>query len=273
MSKFITMLIAVGLLLACQPAQALTRKQVLAITEALSVTSGAIAYLIAAPGAFFPKDGSMVVNKREGPVDLGNGTFAWEPTATIITIPGKSKFECPCSSEAPYVKRGHRLPLCAGLAAFAGANLLFGWILSKYTPTARYEWARELLADFDHRYLFNQIITNENLSHILQKSGCQANELPLVSLFLELQYFDRRLVYVTSELARSIKDDGYSSLSKKMNEIIAKANEHLERIRANEAVVQSQSQWLEQWKIHQHRVLEREKMAHQAMQTHVVWHM
>jgi hypothetical protein len=47
---------------------------------------------------------------------------------------------------------------------------------------------------------------------------------------------------------------------------------HLLAIRTSEAIVKAQPQWLEQWKIYEHSKLEREKIAQQAMQTHVMWH-
>ncbi len=69
-----------------------------------------------------------------------------------------------------------------------------------------------------------------------------------------------------------MNDEGYSDLSKSMSNLIIKANGHLERLRSGEAAIKNQDRWFDQWRLHQERQIAREKMAQQAMQTHVIWH-
>lgn len=248
MSKLISTLAVAGLLLACQPAQALTKKQVFAWTKSLATISGAVAYMMACPGEFFPR---------------------YKGEAKNIQFPFTRQSSLGGGTTSFHFRSGFGTPLVVGAATWVGVHTFFSWILSKYTPDARYEWASNELKDFERKYLFNQRITNENIAQVLQEAGCEASELPLVSAFLELQYCDNRLTYMADQLSFGMKDEGYTSLSKRMNDLRVTIIEHLKHVRASEATIKGQVQWLEQWKIHQQRVLEREKMY--ATQTHVVW--
>lgn len=235
MKKIFSTFTIAGLLLASQPAAALTKKQVFAWTEIIALLSSAGVYLCAAP-------------EYESPIKKGSL----------------------CG-----IKKSFRMPVGVAAGTFAGTNMFFGWLLSKWTPRSRYEWAQREVASFQEKYLFETEITHANIAEALRQSGCEANELPLVMAFLELQYFDQRLSYIADQLNRGMQDEGYSHLSKKMEEIrqsILVRGGHLDRIRASESVIKNQTQWLEQWKIHQDRVLKQQQMAQQAMQTHVVWH-
>jgi hypothetical protein len=232
-------LLSLGLLLSSfQPAVALTEMQVIAWTESIAAGSAAVAYLLANP----------------------------------FSCP--AKLECPLviANSRPQIKEGFGRPVCVGATTFAAANLLFGWILSKYTPHKRYEWAQKRLAHLEAKYLFNNLVTQENINQLLIDSGAQADALPLVNMFLDLNDSDRSLEYMIDQLNRGIEDEGYSNLSKKMSALCDTLRKHLLAIRTSEAIVKAQPQWLEQWKIYEHSKLEREKIAQQAMQTHVMWH-
>ncbi len=235
--KKLSLLFGITFLLSSVSVEALTKKEVLAWTEFASVASGAIGYVILARDKFF-----------DAPFTFPNSSAWWQKVK---------------------IKNGYRTPLGAGLTTFAATNALLGWILSKYTPHARYEWALQQLTNFEKKYLFNQRITQDTIGHILQESGCEAHELSLVSAFLETQYFDNKLIYMADQLDRAINDEGYSQLSKNMSQLLVRVNTHLKRLRANEATIKNQEKWLDQWKIYQKQVLERERR--QAVQTHIVW--
>jgi hypothetical protein len=233
-------------LVANQSAVALTTGEVIAATEAIAAATAAAAFVIASPG-------SCCVDKEIAwPFNYNKNKECWDGKCTI--------------------KSGFGKPVCASALTFGLTNLLFGWILSKYTPTKRYKWATKKLAEIQRKYLFNQEITQENIGQILKESGCEAQGLPLVCVFLELQNFDNQLNYMIDQLNRGIEDEGYSFLSKKMIELRDLLSHYLIPIRSSEAIIKAQPQWIEQWKIHEHKMIEREKMAHQAMQTHVIWH-
>ncbi len=164
-------------------------------------------------------------------------------------------------------------PLVGGAATFVGSYAFFAWIASKYTASARYKWVNKKFRMLESKYLYNIAITDENLEEVLKVSGCEANELPLVAAFIEVQRCDVQLTSMSRELDKAIKDGG-SKLRKKLKKQKEKVQVEFLRIRDNESIIKNhdKSLWLEQWKIHQKREIERERIRQQAMQTHMVWH-
>jgi hypothetical protein len=237
-------IVVVSSLLVAPSLHALTKKQVVAWTETLAAVSAACAYITMAPGE---------------------------------NLKDSKKWDCPIDSvdnRLPFVslKSGYRKPVIASGVTFAAVNCLFGWMLSKYTPANRYIWVKRYLNELQQDYLFHQTITEDSLKVVLQESGCEAHELPLVDAFLKLQKLDKTLNSLIQNLHQALNDTTHKDLRKKIHSLQEYIMYDLKRVRANEAYIKQQPQWLKQWEIHQQREIEREKMIRQSMQTHVIWH-
>lgn len=171
----------------------------------------------------------------------------------------------------PWGKEGEGLQLnpdvktsiIGGLAAGASVGGLVGYIAAHYTPHARYVWINTQFEKLEHGYLYNTEITSSNLKTVLEKSGCEATGLPLVTAFLELQSYDRHLVYMDNEIEKGIADAGHSSLGAKLHEQRTIVRKKLEMIRHGEALLKNNDPkaWLDQWKIYQTNEIERQKLA------------
>ncbi len=170
-------------------------------------------------------------------------------------------------------------PLIVSGVTFCASWPLFSWLASYYTAGARYEWAKNKFKELDENYLYRVRISDLNIGMVLQESGCESSELPLVTAFLALQSYDQTLVSISEELQKAIRDTGNTPLREKLEKLFDRVRTDLPRIRNNEAVVKGhdKTEWLEQWKLHQRQELEREKIrnqyaVHMVPQTHVVHH-
>jgi hypothetical protein len=158
-------------------------------------------------------------------------------------------------------------------AIFGLSELLAVKLFLSYTPQNRYNWAIKNLDSAKLDLLFVATMDSDCLPALLQDAGCESSELPLVDAFLRLQHYDKQLVYIQQELQAALSDlDASSELAAKINDLIRAIKPHLARVRANEAFIKNQKNWLDQWRLHQERLLAKEKLDHyNHLQTHIVW--
>ncbi len=218
-----------------QPAVALTNKELFWLTKTLAVVPAAMVYRVGAPHGF------------ESPL-------AFDDTSMLGV-----KF-----------KEGFWFPILGSGITYAGANKFLNWVFGRFTPRERYEWAQKRLHELEADYLFNEEIRGDSIAQVLQDSGCEASELPLVAAFLKLQNFDKQLNFMIHELARALEDDESAELNNRIETLKKSIAIYLKKVRSNEAAIKQQPQWLEQWKIYEQRVIEREKMVHPHVHTHLV---
>ncbi len=236
MNKSLSIFVIASLLSVYQPAAALTNQQVFLWTKFLSLIPTGMIYYYQCPGA----------------------NVEWPFTLDL-------------HKDCGIVKPNYGKPLGWAVVTFIVTNKFFNWILSGYTPRGRYEWAQERLADLKREYLFTQEISQDNIAQVLQESGCEAHELSLVAAFLILRSFDQQLTYMINQLNRALHDEGHSDLSKKIEDLEIDIIGYLKNIRANETIVKAQPQWMKQWEVYDHRLLEQEKMIQQAQpKEHIV---
>lgn len=191
-------------------------------------------------------------------------------TATAITYTCTPPHNGLMPIDTSGIKEGYGFPLVMSGVTFITSRALFNWILSRYTPERRYSWATDELMMLETQYLFDKEITQDNLSLMLQESGCEASEIALVTAFLIIQKFDKQLTYLFDELTLGIQDTKDDTLRDQMHDLAQEVQTHLKRVRANESIIKAQPQWAAQWNVYEQRIIEREKLSH--MQTHVVLH-
>ncbi len=247
------------LLIGSQPMHALTKKQVAKRAAVVGLMAGAGAYWAVAQNMF----GKMVwpIKLKDGEVD----SFL-------------SHLECPDFNKEA------QGPAIVGLSALAGMSSLTAWVLSHWTANSRYKWAQKQFAQLEKRSLYWERMNPANISGILQYSGCEYKELPLVEAFNRLRSYDKTLRNIKEQLTKALNDvDRHSELGRKLRKLSRQADYDLARVRANETFIKNHDKntWLAQWKIYQQQKLERERMIRQQtlaytqprFHGHVVYHL
>ena len=158
-------------------------------------------------------------------------------------------------------------------AIFALSELIMVKLFLSYTPQNRYNWAVKNLDLARLDPLFMAIMKQESLPLLLQEAGCESFELPLVNAFLRLQQYDKQLSYMQEELKKALSDLDFSSeLIPQISHLMNTIKPHLARIRISEAFIKNQPHWLDQWRLYQERLLQKERLDHyDRLQTHIVW--
>lgn len=170
----------------------------------------------------------------------------------------------------------------AFLGCGIGTTVISGWILSYWTATSRYKWARSHITNLEKQGLYNAVMTSESINRILQNTGCEYTELPFVEAFLRLRSYDETLRSVEDQLIQALEDAGrYSHLGEKIEKLLKQVRNDLRRVRENETFVKNHDKkaWYEQWKVYERRELERERFRREALihsapqvHSHVVYH-
>ena len=180
---------------------------------------------------------------------LGLAAAAW------VSLPGMFV----CGEETPST-----IP---GVAAFAVTTSFFTWFLSHWTAKSRYRWAQKQFDQLERCPLYSIRMDETNVALTLQDAGCEYKDLPLIDAFDRLRSHDRTLRYIEEQLVKAIEDVGcHSELGRKVRKLLKRAAHALDRVRANETFIKAynKAEWLEQWRVHQKRKLERERMMYQA---------
>lgn len=264
MNKSLLVILSLGLFLGSQDAQALTKTQVAARTITFAGFCVGAGYLI----PFWCKKKCPIWPfrlKKAERKELGAGEYSPSDLDSQL-----AQFKAGIKNWSVDIKKDAECPLVSAGAASVVGGLGAMFLFKMWTPKARYKWATKEIAKLNREFLFVNEISEDTVDCMLRKSGCQSHELPLVKMFLELQKHDRKLTYMIDQLERAAEDEGFSVLAKKCRDLVSQLNLHLERIRKSEACVQAQDKWLDQWRLHQKRELQRERMY--ATQTHVIWH-
>ena len=266
MSKKILGLLAV-VMLGAQPIQALTKKQVAARAAIVGLAAGTGVYIACLPAA------NPVVSNFLG------RKLIW-PLRKSTTEEGRL-FDLPCGPECTS-NEDAEVATVAGLGAFAGMSALSAWVFSHWTATSRYTWAKKQYEQLIDQSLYRVQMNDANISRILQNSGCEYEDMPLVEAFLRLRSYDETLREIEKELIAAINEVGiYSKLGRRLKSLSRQVGYDLNRVRANETFIKNHDKtaWLGQWKIHQKRELERERMQRQALayaapqiHGHIVYH-
>ena len=171
-------------------------------------------------------------------------------------------------------------PLLGALGTFAGTGTLFGLMFSSYTAKARYRWINREFAELEKASLYAVDLADLNIKSVLQESGCESHEFPLVAAFLELQACDKKLVAMDEELQVAF-EDASSSLRELLKCQHGKILTDLRRVRKNEAFIKNHDpySWLEQWKVYQQGEIERERIRQELigglqpqLHGHVIYH-
>jgi len=171
----------------------------------------------------------------------------------------------------------------AGLAASAGIGVISGYIFDYWTAQSRCNWAYKEYAKLCDLSLYKVQMHPANINKILQDSGCESKELPLVEAFNRLRSYDKTLNRIRKELIKALNDtDNHSVVGRKLRNLSRQVDYDLTRVRANEAFIKNHDKttWLEQWKIYQKQKLERERIQQQyatnmttpQLHGHVVYH-
>ena len=253
----------VVVLVGAQSIQALTKKQVAARAAIVGLSVGTGAYI-----AYLP---------------AGNGFLGRQliwPLRRATTEEGRL-FDLPCGPQWTFHEDAEA-PTVAGLGTLVGMSALSAWVFSHWTAKSRLTWAQRQLVELEGQSLYLAQMNDANISRILQDSGCEYKDLPLIEAFEQLCSYDEKLRNIESELIIALEDAGRSTkLGKKLKKLLSRLPHNLNRVRANETFIKNHDKiaWLEQWKIHQKRELERERIRQQALayavpqiHSHVVYH-
>jgi len=266
MNKKVLGLLAV-VIVGAQSIQALTKKQVVARAAIVGLAAGTGVYIaclpVANPAVKNFLDRQLILPLRKS------------------TTEGGHLFNLPCGPQYA-VNENAKTPLLAGLGTFAGMGALSAWVFSHWTAKSRYAWAQKQYEQLVDQSLYRVQMNDANISRILQNSGCEYEDMPLVEAFLRLRSYDETLRDIEKELIAAINEVGiYSKLGRRLKSLSRQIGYDLNRVRANETFIKNHDKtaWLEQWKIHQKRELERERMQRQALayaapqiHGHVVYH-